>query len=75
MLLMAERQRVMRAIGAIRQLQPRRLANTVTAADIAGVSLRTMYRWIRANKVEYVRTAGGQIRIYVDTLLRRPVED
>jgi excisionase family DNA binding protein len=35
-----------------------------------GVSRRTIYNWIRAGKVEYVRTAGGSIRIYADTLWR-----
>ena len=36
-----------------------------------GVSRRTIYNWIRANKVEYIRTAGGSIRIYRDSLWQR----
>ena len=28
--------------------------------------------WIAGNKVEYVRTAGGSVRIFVDTLWREP---
>jgi excisionase family DNA binding protein len=37
-----------------------------------GVSRRTIYNWISAGKVEYVRTAGGSIRIFADTLWREP---
>jgi excisionase family DNA binding protein len=36
------------------------------------VSRRTIYNWIQAGKVEYVRTAGGSVRIFKDTLWRRP---
>jgi predicted site-specific integrase-resolvase len=36
------------------------------------VSRRTIYNWIAAGKVEYVRTAGGSIRIFADTLWRNP---
>jgi len=45
--------------------------NINQAAAIAGVSRRTIYNWIEAGKIEYVRTPGGSIRIFVDTLLRR----
>lgn len=45
--------------------------NIVAACRIAGVHRATMYRWMAMGKVEYVRTAGGSVRIYVDTLLRR----
>ena len=34
------------------------------------VSRRTIYNWIASGKVERVRTAGGSVRIYVDTLWR-----
>jgi excisionase family DNA binding protein len=37
-----------------------------------GVSRRTIYNWIASGKVEYVRTAGGSVRIFVDTLWRDP---
>jgi len=37
-----------------------------------GVSRRTIYNWIASGKVEYVRTAGGSVRIFVDTLWREP---
>jgi excisionase family DNA binding protein len=42
------------------------------ACEMVGVSRRTIYNWIAAGKVEYVRTAGGSIRIFVDTLWRQP---
>lgn len=35
-----------------------------------GVSRRTIYNWIAAGKIEYVRTAGGNIRIFADTLFQ-----
>ena len=38
--------------------------------EVVGVSRRTIYNWISAGKVEYVRTAGGSIRIFADTLWR-----
>ena len=37
-----------------------------------GVSRRTIYNWIASGKIEYVRTAGGSVRIFVDTLWREP---
>jgi hypothetical protein len=36
------------------------------------VSRRTIYNWIASNKIQYVRTAGGSVRIFVDTLWREP---
>jgi excisionase family DNA binding protein len=40
------------------------------ACDVVGVSRRTIYNWISSGKVEYVRTAGGSVRIFTDTLWR-----
>lgn len=34
------------------------------------VSRRTIYNWIHAGKVLYVRTAGGSVRIYRESLWR-----
>lgn len=48
----------------------RRTVNIAQACAIAGVSRRSIYYWLEAGKVEYVRTAGGKIRIYVDTIIR-----
>lgn len=48
--------------------------NVAQSATIAGVHRNTIYNWVHSNKVEYVRTPTGALRIYADTLLRR-VED
>lgn len=50
----------------------RRLVSIIHAAEILGVSRRTIYNWLALGKIEYVRTAGGQVRIFVDSLLRTP---
>ena len=42
------------------------------ACELLDVSRRTIYNWIASGKVEYVRTAGGSVRIFVDTLWRTP---
>lgn len=44
--------------------------NVAQATTIAGVHRNTIYNWIRENRVEYLRTPTGQLRIYADTLLR-----
>jgi len=59
--------------GAVEYVRPR--VNIAQACVIAGVCRRTIYHWLAAGKIEYVRTAGGQVRIFVDTLLRRPLDD
>ena len=42
------------------------------ACELVGVSRRTIYNWIADGKVQYVRTAGGSVRIFADTLWRKP---
>jgi len=42
------------------------------ACETVGVSRRTIYNWIAGGKVEYVRTAGGAVRIFADSLWRDP---
>ncbi len=42
------------------------------ACDLVAVSRRTIYNWMASGKVEYVRTAGGSVRIFVDTLWQMP---
>ena len=42
------------------------------ACELVGVSRRTIYNWLSSGKIEYVRTAGGSVRIFVDTLQRNP---
>ena len=46
----------------------RQTLSIMKACEAVGVSRRTIYNWISAGKVEYVRTAGGSIRIFADTL-------
>ena len=41
------------------------------AGELVGVTRRTIYNWIAGGKVEYVRTAGGSVRIFVDTTVAR----
>ncbi len=50
----------------------RQTVSIMKACEMVGVSRRTIYNWIAGGKVEYVRTAGGSIRIFVDTLWRQP---
>ena len=53
----------------------RKTISIMTACELVGVSRRTIYNWISSGKVEYVRTAGGSVRIFVDTLWREPETD
>ena len=41
------------------------------ACELARISRWTIHSWIRSNEVEYVRTAGGQVRVYADSLWMR----
>jgi excisionase family DNA binding protein len=50
----------------------RQTISIMKACELVGVSRRTIYNWMAANKLEYVRTAGGSVRIFVDTLWRQP---
>jgi excisionase family DNA binding protein len=50
----------------------RQTVSIMKACELVGVSRRTIYNWIAAGKVEYVRTAGGSIRILTDSLWRQP---
>ncbi len=45
------------------------------ACELVGVSRRTIYNWIADGKVQYVRTAGGSVRIFADTLWRDPMQE
>jgi excisionase family DNA binding protein len=53
----------------------RKAISIMKACELVGVSRRTIYNWISAGKVDYVRTAGGSIRIFVDSLWRDPQLD
>jgi excisionase family DNA binding protein len=48
----------------------RQILSIIKACEQVGVSRRTIYNWIATGKVEYVRTAGGSIRIFADSLWR-----
>lgn len=48
----------------------RKTVSIPRACDVVGVSRRTIYNWITSGKVQYVRTAGGSVRIFEDTLWR-----
>lgn len=40
------------------------------AAEIVGVSRRTIYNWLVGGKVSYTRTASNRVRIFADTLFK-----
>lgn len=42
------------------------------AKDEAGVTRRSIYNWIEKDKLEWLRTAGGNIRIVTESLWRAP---
>jgi excisionase family DNA binding protein len=48
----------------------RQTLTIMKACEVVGVSRRTIYNWITAGKIEYVRTAGGSVRIFADSLWR-----
>jgi len=50
----------------------RRAISISQACESVGVSRRTIYNWMAAGKVQYIRTAGGAVRIFEDTLWRTP---
>lgn len=52
---------------------PRPTLTIHKACDLVGVSRRTIYNWMAAGKVEYIRTAGGAVRIFTDSLWREAV--
>ncbi|MBA3949012.1 MAG: excisionase family DNA-binding protein [Acidobacteria bacterium] len=60
------------ALGENTMIVERKTISIMKACELVGVSRRTIYNWIANGKVEYVRTAGGSVRIFVDTLWREP---
>jgi len=50
----------------------RKTISIMKACELVGVSRRTIYNWLSSGKIEYVRTAGGSVRIFADTLWRDP---
>ena len=53
-------------------LLERKTVSIPRACELVGVSRRTIYNWLAAGKIQYVRTAGGSVRIFEDTLWRNP---
>ena len=52
------------------RIDGRLLVTILQASQMAGVSRRTIYHWMEGNKVDAIRLAGGQVRIYADSLFR-----
>jgi excisionase family DNA binding protein len=50
----------------------RQTVSIMKACEVVSVSRRTIYNWIAAGKVDYLRTAGDAVRIFVDSLWRQP---
>jgi excisionase family DNA binding protein len=50
----------------------RKTISIMKACELVGVSRRTIYNWLSSGKIEYIRTAGGSVRIFADTLWRDP---
>ncbi len=50
----------------------RKTISIMKACEVVGVSRRTIYNWLASGKIEYIRTAGGSVRIFADTLWRDP---
>jgi excisionase family DNA binding protein len=48
----------------------RKTVSITRAGELVGVSRRTIYNWMADGKVQYIRTAGGSVRIFADTLWR-----
>lgn len=46
----------------------RETVSILRACEILDVSRRTIYNWLKDGKITAVRTAGGSVRIYTDTL-------
>jgi excisionase family DNA binding protein len=58
------------------ETKPQRRAMTIDDAAIrVGVSRRTIYNWLSNGRVDWCRTAGGNIRIYEDSLWRPATSD
>ncbi len=62
----------MRRMPTVATTADRTTVSITKACKLVDVSRRTIYNWIANGKVEYVRTAGGSVRIFVDTLWQKP---
>ena len=53
----------------------RQTLSIMKACEVVGVSRRTIYNWMAGGKVQHVRTAGGSVRIFADSLWKGPQEN
>jgi excisionase family DNA binding protein len=53
----------------------RQTVSIMKACEVVGVSRRTIYNWMAGGKIQYVRTAGGSVRIFADSLWKGPNGD
>lgn len=53
---------------------PVELVTIIQASLLSKVSRKTIYNWIAQEKVHAFKTAGGQIRLCVNSLIRPYVE-
>jgi len=53
-----------------RYLDGRRTVRILDACRLTGVSRRTIYNWLAADTLDYVRDAGGNVRIFEESLWR-----
>lgn len=51
----------------------RELVTIRKAMELTKVSRGTIYKWRADGKIRFVRTAGGAVRIYADTLFTVPL--
>ena len=53
-------------------MKVRTTSSIMKACELGGVRRRPIGTWSASGEVEYIRTAGGSVRIFVDTLWRQP---
>lgn len=51
-------------------MSERKTVSISKACKLVGVSRRTIYNWLSAGKIEYVRIASGSVRIFTNSLWR-----
>jgi hypothetical protein len=56
--------------AAVQGMTGRATVSILQARERCQVSRRTIYNWMATGKVQYVRNAGGAVRIFADTLFR-----
>ena len=52
--------------------ETRPLLSITSAAELADVNRKTIYRWIHAGLLEFRRLPSGTVRIFEESLLRVP---